>query len=249
MSRRSRHSRRSVPTKRSALALASGALIGVGMISTPSDRKTSAKALKGAETSFGHAAASYSWISPPNTSRRRMPIGPRGGTVWRLAGLWRVEVESSVRSCAVVVVDIGAEDARKVPSTEDECPVQALGADRSHPALGEGVGLRSPERSEDRASALGPKHLVEGAAVLRVPVMDEEPHLVVVVPEEQIPRLLGDPGGVGVGGDASEVDASRRQLDEKQHVERLQGDRLHGEEVTGQHAFGLRPQKPRPAWD
>ncbi len=44
MSRRSRHSRRSVPTKRSALALASGALIGVGMISTPSDRKTSSQA-------------------------------------------------------------------------------------------------------------------------------------------------------------------------------------------------------------
>lgn len=33
-----------MPTKRSAMALASGALIGVGMISTPSDRKTSSKA-------------------------------------------------------------------------------------------------------------------------------------------------------------------------------------------------------------
>jgi hypothetical protein len=31
-------------------------------------------------------------------------------------------------------------------------PVQALGADRSHPVLGEGVGPGSPERSVDRTS-------------------------------------------------------------------------------------------------
>jgi hypothetical protein len=40
--------------------------------SNPQTRVT----LKGAETSFGHAAASYSWISPPQHVRRRTPIGP-----------------------------------------------------------------------------------------------------------------------------------------------------------------------------
>ena len=43
MRTRSRHSRRIVPTKRSAMALARGALAGVGMIFIPSDRKTSSK--------------------------------------------------------------------------------------------------------------------------------------------------------------------------------------------------------------
>ena len=40
---RSRHSRRIVPTKRSAIALARGDLTGVRMIWTPSLRKTSSK--------------------------------------------------------------------------------------------------------------------------------------------------------------------------------------------------------------
>ena len=40
---RSRHSRRMVPTKRSAKALARGARTGVRMIRMPSDRKTSSK--------------------------------------------------------------------------------------------------------------------------------------------------------------------------------------------------------------
>jgi RNA polymerase sigma-70 factor (ECF subfamily) len=34
-----------------------------------------ARHLKGAKISFGHAAASYSWMSPPSTSRRRRRIG------------------------------------------------------------------------------------------------------------------------------------------------------------------------------
>ena len=40
---RSRHSRRTVPTNRSAMALARGARTGVRMIRMPSDRKTSSK--------------------------------------------------------------------------------------------------------------------------------------------------------------------------------------------------------------
>ena len=44
----------------------------------------------------------------------------------RLTGLWRREVQPAMRSCAVVVLHVGSEDALQMSSAEDERPVQAL---------------------------------------------------------------------------------------------------------------------------
>lgn len=42
---------------------------------SPRGNATSCESLKGAETPIVHAADTYSWMSPPNTSRRRTPTG------------------------------------------------------------------------------------------------------------------------------------------------------------------------------
>jgi hypothetical protein len=73
MSRRSRHSRRSVPTRRCAMALASGVLIGVGMISDalgPKDLIQSPRVLRVA-------------VADQEPERKRLTIDPT-----RLRACW-----------------------------------------------------------------------------------------------------------------------------------------------------------------
>jgi hypothetical protein len=57
---------------------------------------------------------------------------------------------------------------------EREHPVKALAAHRAHEPLGDRVRLGSPDRRPDHLHPLGHKHLVEGAAELGVPIVDDE---------------------------------------------------------------------------
>ena len=50
--------------------------------------------------------------------------------------------------------------------TEDEKVVQKLPSHRAHPALGEGIGPRSPEGQPDYPNALASEDLVEESAKL-----------------------------------------------------------------------------------
>ena len=68
----------------------------------------------------------------------------------------------------VVVAAVDAEYVCKVAAADDEDPVEAVGANRAHPALGEGVRVRGLDRCADHLDAFGPEDLVEGAAELRV---------------------------------------------------------------------------------
>jgi len=52
-------------------------------------------------------------------------------SVLPLVGLGRPELESTMRSVPVVVIDVDAQDALEVPAVEDEQPVQTLGAAQS----------------------------------------------------------------------------------------------------------------------
>ena len=54
-------------------------------------------------------------------------------------------------------------------------PVEAVGADGAHPALGVSVRVGRPYRRPDHPDALGAEDLVERARELAVAVMDEEP--------------------------------------------------------------------------
>ncbi len=75
-----------------------------------------------------------------------------------------------MRASLVIVAEELAKDALEVIGTEDENVVQKLPSHRANPALGEGIGARSPEGQPDYPYALASEDLVEGCAELRVPV-------------------------------------------------------------------------------
>jgi hypothetical protein len=71
--------------------------------------------------------------------------------------------------------------------------------------------------------------------------MDEKPQRLCsfVEVEGEIPRLLGNPRSVGVGGAAGEMDAPCRELDEHENVDSFEPHGFNGEEVARHHARSL----------
>src|SRR5919198_366906 len=55
--------------------------------------------------------------------------------------MWRSEPERPMRPMHVVVLEVDAQHLLQVEASDDQQPVQALGADRADPALREGVGV------------------------------------------------------------------------------------------------------------
>jgi hypothetical protein len=101
----------------------------------------------------------------------------------------------------VVVLAVDAEDVLEVAAAEDEDPVEAVGAERAHPAFGVGVRVRRLDRRADHLDPLAAEDVVEGAAELRVAVMDEKPEQPLVAElHDEVARLLGDPATVRIGG-------------------------------------------------
>src|SRR6266516_4854439 len=138
---------------------------------------------------------------------------------------------------------VDAEHLPEVAVAEDEDAVEAVGANRAHPTLGEGVRVRGLNWRADDLDALGVEDLVEGVAELRVAIMDEEPEwLLVRELHGEVARLLGDPGPVRVRVASDVLDPSRRERDEEEDVDPLQKDG-DGEEVAGERARRLRSQE------
>ena len=51
------------------------------------------------------------------------------------------ELEPTVRAAAVVVFNVLLKDCSEVARSDDQDPIEALGLDRLHPPLCEGVGV------------------------------------------------------------------------------------------------------------
>jgi hypothetical protein len=77
----------------------------------------------------------------------------------------------------VGILDVDSKDLLKAAAPDDQQPVQALGADRPHPALGMRIRRWCPYRRVEHLATLRAEHLVETAAELGVPVVDKEAHL------------------------------------------------------------------------
>ena len=86
-----------------------------------------------------------------------------------------MEVERAVRALLVVVADVHAEYALELAAAEDQQPVQALTPDAADPALDVRVGVRRPERCPDDPYPLAMEDGVEGAAELRVTIVNQKP--------------------------------------------------------------------------
>ena len=69
--------------------------------------------------------------------------------------------------------------------------------------------------------ALRAEYVVEPTAERPVTVADEEAHRPALLAEhrERVAGLLGDPGGVGVGGHPGQVDPTGAQFDEEPHIQ------------------------------
>src|SRR6266487_4541734 len=95
---------------------------------------------------------------------------------------------------------VDAEHLPEVAPTEDEDAVEAVGANRAHPTLGEGVRVRRLHRGADDSDASGSEDLVKGVAELRVAVVDQEPEPVLLAElHDQVAGLLANPCTVRVG--------------------------------------------------
>src|SRR6266542_5174357 len=142
---------------------------------------------------------------------------------------------------------VDAEHTFEVAATNDEQPVEALGADCADEAFGVGVCLWCADWCLDHRDAFAVEDLVEGTAELAVAVMDQEAHPFEDACEAEVARLVGDPGARRVGRAASKVDAAAFEFDEEEHVEASERNRLDGEEIAGEHGRGLLAEEPPPA--
>ena len=122
-----------------------------------------------------------------------------------------------------------------MPLIEYEHVVQALGSDRSHPALGDRVG---PRRSERRASLDDTKIAhppIEAAAITVVAVMNEEAWRL-AVPTAAFDDLLCRPRGGRMRRHMHVENLPAGVMDDEEDVECPKEDRLDAEETL--HVLG-----------
>src|SRR6266511_2156080 len=140
------------------------------------------------------------------------------------------------------------EDALELAAAEDEQPVEALPPDAADPALEVRVRVRCPERSPDDPDPLALENSIEGAAELRVPIVDQKPWPLAAIVEvhQQVARLLHHPGAVGVARAGHVLDPAAAGADEDEHVQPAQQDGVNGEEVAGERRRGVLAQERAP---
>src|SRR5262249_10112450 len=132
---------------------------------------------------------------------------------------------------AVEVADILGQDFLQMALIEDEHVVQALGPDRSHPALGNRVG---PRRSERRAR-LGDAEIthspIEGGAVAAVAIMHEKTWRV-AVPAAAFDDLLCRPFAGWMRRHVHVENLPAGMMDHEEHVQRSKRYGLDTKEVA-----------------
>jgi hypothetical protein len=123
-------------------------------------------------------------------------------------------VAALVGSVVVEVVGVVAEDLLGVAAVEEQDPVGALLADRAHEAFRMRVAVGTERGDLGHGDGFAGEDRVEPGGELGVTVADEEPEPAGTVADlsQQLPGLLGDPGGGGMGGDAEDVDPAGTHL-------------------------------------
>ena len=147
-----------------------------------------------------------------------------------------------MRAPVVEIADILGQDLLQMALVEYQNVVQALGPDRSHPALGDRVGSR---RSEWRAN-LGNTNIthatIESGAITAVAVMNEETSRY-SVPSAAFDNLLRRPRSGRMRRHANVDDLSAGMIDHEQHVQHSERDRSDTEEVARPDLRPVLPQE------
>jgi hypothetical protein len=155
-------------------------------------------------------------VAPPDLQRMNSRCGRRIGSA---AAVRRSQVERSVWTLLVEVADVDAEDVLELAAAEDQEPVEALPPDASDPAFRVRARVRCLDRRPDDLDALAAEDAVDGAAELRVAVVDQEPRPPAAVVEvdqyfgiSRPPSTSFGPMALGSDGSRSRSRASRTRL-------------------------------------
>src|SRR5438067_12552747 len=108
------------------------------------------------------------------------------------------------------MVALDAEQAGELTLARDQAAVEAVVAERPHPALGVRVRVRRLHRRVDDLDRFAAEDVVEAAAELAVAIVDQEADRLLAVAERhrQVAGLLGYPGTVGRAGRGEQFDAA-----------------------------------------
>jgi hypothetical protein len=197
----------------------------------------------GTEYPSPYATWEYSRIRRPRRSRHRTGHSRPDGLM-RTPGR-RVLVQRPMWPVHIVMIDVLVKDHPQVPLASDQQPVQALAPGAGNPALRDRVRPRRPHRRPDDPRADRGKNRVESRGELGVPVPDQEPEAVSVIPEAhlQVPRLLRHPLPRRVSRNPGWVHTAGAMLNEEQH----RAAQEHGvdmEQVGREDRLGLQHTRP-----
>jgi hypothetical protein len=131
----------------------------------------------------------------------------------------------------VEIADILGQDFLQMALIEDEHVVEALGPDRSHPALGNGVG---PRRSERRARLGNTKIThppIEAGGITAVTVVNEKAWRL-ALPAAAFDDLLCRPFGGRMRRHMQVENLPAGVMDHEENIQCSKGDRLHAEEIA-----------------
>jgi hypothetical protein len=148
-----------------------------------------------------------------------------------LIGLPRLELERTMRSVLVVMVDLNATHALEVPAVEDQQPVKTLGAHCPDEALRNGVRLRRPRRrlhdpdaGAANTSSKKPLYLLSRSLIRKRTDCSAKSR----------PRLRAcwSPRRRSGWPCRLQPDAPARMRDEEEHIAAAKEDAVDGEEVA-----------------
>src|SRR6266545_7267797 len=105
----------------------------------------------------------------------------------------------------------------ELAATEDQEPVEALPAHAADPAFGVGVRVRRLDRRSHDLDAFAAEDAGEGAAELRVAVVNQKarPRAAVVEVHQQVARLLAHPGRIRLARTGDVFDPTRPDRNEE----------------------------------
>ena len=153
-------------------------------------------------------------------------------TFWSFQCTWSTLSDRSVWAPLIEVGDIFGGDGPEMLLIENEQVIQTFGPQRSHPALGDGIGARRSERSADLPDAEAAQSSIEGRAIATVTIMNEEPRCL-MVPATAFDKLLCHPLGCRMLRYPEVQDFPAGVMNDEEDVERPEEDCLDAEEVTG----------------
>ena len=131
-----------------------------------------------------------------------------------------------------------------MPFVDRDDMVETLAPERPDHPLGDGVGVRRAQRSQNRLDPDPSSACDEVPAIATVAVSDEEPWL--LTPGGRLDHLPPDPGRDRVLRDVPVPDAAPAVVDHDEHVERAEGERLDREPVSSPDAGRVVAQKRAP---